>query len=100
MDQILISNLDKIKASMKLHHVKDAYAFGSVCTANFTDKSDIDFLVNFYEMEPGDYADNYFNLLYQLSDILKRDIDLLTGNSLKNPYFIKVVNHSKALIYE
>ncbi len=100
MNQVLVNKLEEIRATMKMHHVKNAYAFGSVCTPDFNEKSDIDLLVSFNEMQLEDYADNYFNLLYQLQHILKRDVDLLTENSLKNPYFIKTINLSKTAIYE
>ena len=92
--------MEDIQAAMKLHHVKDAYAFGSVCSNQFNEKSDVDVLVSFKDMKTEEYADNYFALLYLLQDILKRDVDLVTDKSLKNPYFIKSVNLSKKLIYE
>ncbi len=100
MDKLLFNNLEQVKTAMKLHQVKNAYAFGSVCTSRFTDSSDIDFLVSFNEMKPEDYADNYFGLLYNLQEIFKRDIDLITEKSLQNPYFIKVINQSKIPVYE
>ena len=100
MDQVLRNKLDEVRAAMKMYHVRHAYAFGSVCTPFFNEKSDIDLLVSFNEMAIEDYADNYFNLLYQLQHILERDVDLLTENALKNPYFIKVINRSKTPIYE
>ncbi len=100
MNQFLINKLEDIKAAMKLHHVKNAYAFGSVCSKKFNETSDIDLLVSFKEMNTEEYADNYFALLYQLQEILKRDVDLITDRSLKNPYFIKSINLSKKLIYE
>jgi len=31
--------------------------------------------------------------------LFKRDIDLVTENSLKNPYFIEELNETKQLIY-
>ena len=92
--------MEDIRAAMKLHHVKDAYAFGSGCSNRFNEKSDIDVLVSFKDMKTEEYADNYFALLYQLQDILKREVDLVTDKSLKNPYFIRSVNLSKKLIYE
>lgn len=100
MNQIIYQNIDKVKAAMKMHQVKNAYAFGSVCTSRFTEVSDIDFLVSFKEMAPEDYADNYFALLYKLQEIFNRDIDLVTDKSLKNLYFIKIVNQTKTAVYE
>ena len=100
MNQIIAQNINEVKEAMKVQQVKYAYVFGSVCTSRFTDASDIDFLVSFKEMAPEEYADNYFALLYKLQEIFNRDIDLVTDKSLKNPYFIKMVNQTKTAVYE
>lgn len=89
-----------LKKLCKSHRVKSLYAFGSVLENRFNKESDIDFLVNFQEMEILDYADNYFNFLFALEDFFKRKIDLGTEKSLKNPYFIQEINQKKQLIYE
>ena len=100
MNQLLVNKIDKVTSAMKLHHVKNAYAFGSICTDRFNDSSDVDFLVSFEEMQPADYADNYFSLLYQLQEIFNREVDLITEKSLKNKYFINAINKSKISLYE
>ena len=33
------------------------------------------------------YADNYFDMCYDLEKVLQRKVDLLTTSSLRNPYF-------------
>lgn len=83
----------------KEHKVKNLYAFGSVLTDKFNDESDIDLIVDFVNMEVEDYADNYFDFKFSLQDILKRPIDLLEEQSIKNPYFRKAVNQKKQLVY-
>ncbi|KUO65441.1 MAG: nucleotidyltransferase family protein [Lutibacter sp.] len=83
----------------KEHKVKSLYAFGSVLTDKFNDESDIDLIVDFVNMEVEDYADNYFDFKFSLQDILKRPIDLLEEQSIKNPYFRKAVNQKKQLVY-
>jgi predicted nucleotidyltransferase len=101
MHQILLDSIPQLKQLFKLHKVKRAYAFGSSLTNNFNDSSDIDFLVRFEDgMQPEDYSDNYFNLLFSLQDLFKREIDLVSEPSIRNPYFKKSVNNSKQLIYE
>jgi uncharacterized protein len=75
------------------------YAFGSVCTDRFTENSDIDFLISFENLSFDQYTDNYFDLHYKLQDLFNRRIDLLTENSLSNPFFIKGVDQTKQLIY-
>ncbi len=81
------------------HQVKTLYAFGSVLTNYFTEKSDIDFIVDFDPVELSRYADNYYNLKFSLQDILKRDIDLLEEKAIKNPYFLQSVIHQRKLVY-
>jgi len=45
------------------------------------------------------YADNYFALLFSFEKLFKRDIDLITQKSLRNPYFIAEIDATKQLVY-
>ena len=83
----------------KKYNVEKLYVFGSILTEKFNDSSDIDFIVKFHQLDLTKYADNYFDLKFSLEEILKREIDLLEEKSIKNPYFLEVVNHQKQLIY-
>ena len=83
-----------------IHNVKRLFAFGSVCTDNFDIKSDIDLLVAFNPMDHAEYADAYFELAEKFEKLFKRQVDLVTEKSLKNPYFIESVNKTKTLLYE
>ncbi len=99
MHRLLTDNIDKINALCISHNVKSLFAFGSVCTDRFNDKSDIDLLISFNPMEYADYADTYFELADQFEDLFHRQVDLVTDKSLSNPYFIDSVNQTKTLIY-
>jgi predicted nucleotidyltransferase len=81
------------------HKVKSLYAFGSVLTADFNSKSDIDLIVDFKEMDVADYADNYFDLKFSLQNIFNRSVDLLEEQAIKNPYFKQALNQKKELVY-
>ena len=81
------------------HNVKTLFAFGSVASKRFTKDSDIDLLVSFKPMESGDYADNYFILAEKFESLFDRPVDLVTENSLSNPYFIDSVNRTKTMLY-
>ncbi|MCK9423527.1 MAG: nucleotidyltransferase domain-containing protein [Bacteroidales bacterium] len=81
------------------HRVDKLYLFGSILGSSFNDKSDIDFLVRFKNIDLLKYADNYFDLKFSLENLLKRPVDLLEEQSLKNPFFLDAVNESKKLIY-
>ncbi|GAB1415973.1 nucleotidyltransferase domain-containing protein [Paludibacter sp.] len=99
MNRLLVDNIEKIKALCIAHNVKYLFAFGSVCTDRFNDKSDIDLLISFNPMDYGDYADTYFNLAEKFENLFHRPVDLVTDKSLSNPYFIDSVNQTKTLIY-
>jgi uncharacterized protein len=99
MQRLLADNMDKIKALCLTNHVKSLYAFGSVCTDRFNEKSDIDLLISFKTMDYGDYADTYFALADQFESLFKRPVDLVTDKSLSNPYFIDSINKTKTLLY-
>ena len=96
MQALISNNIEKIKTLCLAHNVKTLFAFGSVCTDKFNDKSDIDLLISFYPM---DYADTYFELVDKLEGLFQRPVDLVTDKSLSNPYFIDSVNQTKTLIY-
>lgn len=100
MQKLLSDNMEKIVALCMKHNVKNLFAFGSVCTNRFNDKSDVDLLVSFHPMDYSDYADTYFDLAEKFEKLFKRQVDLITDKSLKNPYFIDSVNQTKTLLYE
>jgi len=89
----IISNL------CKQYNVKSLYAFGSVLTDRFNDNSDVDMIVAFNQMPIENYADNYFDLKFTLQDVLKRPVDLLEEQAIKNPYFLQNINSTRQLIY-
>jgi predicted nucleotidyltransferase len=81
------------------HRVDKLYLFGSILGTNFTDNSDIDFLVKFKNIELLKYADNYFDLKFSLEELFNRPVDLLEEQTIKNPYFLEELNETKQLIY-
>lgn len=100
MHNIFRNNIHAIKKICKAYKVKSLSAFGSVCSSRFKEDSDIDLLVSFEVMDHEEYADNYFLVADEFEKLFKRPVDLVTENSLSNPYFIKSVNSSRQLIYE
>lgn len=79
--------------------VKRLDVFGSLARGNETADSDVDLLVEFEDpdLQP---SRRYFGLLHYIEDKLEMDVDLITINSLKNPYFRDRVLQEKVTIYE
>jgi predicted nucleotidyltransferase len=79
--------------------VKTLYAFGSVLTDKFSDKSDVDLLIDIQSDDPLEYGRKYFNFLFALQDMLSRPIDLLEDRAIKNKYLRSEIDRTKKMIY-
>jgi predicted nucleotidyltransferase len=99
MNSLINENIDQIRQLCIEHNVKGLFAFGSIVTDKFSEDSDIDLIVSFKPMDFGDYADNYFVLADKFEALFNRPVDLITENSLSNPYFIETVNKTKTKLY-
>jgi len=103
MEQSLLDNrihLDALRNTLANHQVEKAYLFGSILTQKFDNQSDIDILVRFRDnLSPLEKGDLWWSLHDTLRDLYQREIDIVTENSLKNPYFINELNRTKKLVY-
>jgi hypothetical protein len=83
------------------HKVDKIYAFGSSITDHFDPiKSDIDVIVDLNINDPIEYGETLLSLWDNLEVFFNRKVDLLTDDSIKNPYLRKSIEASKKLIYD
>lgn len=82
--------------------VERLYVFGSAVSGGFDSrKSDLDFLVRMAGRQPtGSYADRYLSLAEALELLFGRRVDLVTEESIRNPYFRVEVEATRQLVYE
>ncbi len=92
-------NIDKIRDLYFKHKVGRLFIFGSVLTNRFKSDSDIDFIVDFKNVDLYDYADNYFDLKMSLEKLFNRNVDLLEEKAINNPYLRQSIDSSKQLVY-
>ena len=93
-------NIDKNKLDKfcKENNIKKLSFFGSVLTDNFTDKSDLDILVEFEkDNKPGCLG--MAKIERELSELLKRKVDLRTVNEL-SLYFREDIVKEAVIKYE
>ena len=92
----------QIVALCEKHKVKELYLFGSALTERFGKHSDLDFSVIFdrSSLPLLVYGENYFAFKFALEDLLRRDVDLIEYNAIRNPYFKEELDETKKLIYE
>ena len=99
MINLVENKRESIKQLCLAYDVKSMYVFGSASNGKFTDESDIDLLIAFKDISIEKYTDNYFILHDKLEELFGRKVELITENSLSNPYFIESVEESKQLLY-
>lgn len=101
MISFIEENYESLKRLCKKYHVKRFEVFGSALTGEGFDSenSDLDFLVEFLPLQPGEHADAYFGLLEALQDLFNRHIDLVMPRAIKNPYFLESINKGREVIY-
>lgn len=97
--RIIDNNIDDLKKLCTMYNVEKMYLFGSALNSNFNDKSDVDLLVKFKEIELSEYFDNYMDFKEKLEFLFGREVDLLEEQALRNPILIKSIDKSKELIY-
>jgi predicted nucleotidyltransferase len=98
MVALVENNLKATQDTCIKHHVKSLYLVGGASQENrFTEKSDVDFLYRFRKEDIGltDYADNYFDLLFYLQDLLNRKVDLVAEEKMWKPYIIESIDRDK-----
>lgn len=92
-------NMDELRRLCIMYNVEKMYLFGSVLTPSFNNRSDIDFLVKFKDIDLSTYFDNYINFKSNLENLFGREVDLVEEQTLKNPILINSINKSKELVY-
>jgi predicted nucleotidyltransferase len=100
MQRIIEENKQKLIELCKKYNVQFMYVFGSASSEDFNESSDIDILISFKkDISIEKYTDSYFELRDKLEELFNRKVDLITENSLSNPYFIESVEETKRLLY-
>ena len=100
MNKLLLSKRNKVIEICRKHDVKRLYVFGSILSDQFEENSDIDLLISFKKIPIEKYTDHYFLLHDLFERLFNRKVDLITENSLSNPFFIKSIKENRELIYE
>jgi len=100
MQRIIEQNLDGIIRICTHRKVRRLAVFGSATSTRFNpDKSDLDLVVEFEEMQPSDHAEQYFGLAEDLERLLHRPVDLVEPGPIRNPYFRKSLEETQVEIY-
>jgi len=100
MNDIIRQRQQDIAAICRRHRVRRLDVFGSAASGRFDpSRSDVDFVVEFEDMAPEDYAEAWFGLQRDLEELLGRSVDLVTYKYIKNPYFRESVDQTRVNLY-
>jgi predicted nucleotidyltransferase len=85
----------------KNNAIKKFYFFGSALTSHFDETtSDIDILIETEDLLPEEKGELLITLWDDLEKLFDRKVDLLTENSLHNPFLSKEIAQTRKLIYD
>ncbi|MEX2216590.1 MAG: nucleotidyltransferase domain-containing protein [Phycisphaeraceae bacterium] len=99
MIQLLEHHLDEIVAICKRHGLRKLELFGSAARGDYNSTlSDIDFFFEFDD-NPVALADRFFGLKEELEQLLGQQVDLVSSQDVRNPYFLAVANQHRVTLY-
>ena len=87
-----------IQEACRRFGVKRLEAFGSVVRSDFSERSDIDFVVEFDRSRPDAFG-QYFGLKEALEALVARSVDLVVADAIRNPVFRSEVLQTKMPLY-
>ena len=97
---MVVARLAEVAASCRRFHVRRLDLFGSAARGTFDpERSDLDFLVSFDDLPPADFADVFFGLQEALVALFGRPVDLLTAESIRNPYLRESIDRNRMVLY-
>jgi len=107
MVELIKQNLSRIQQACVEHNVALLQLFGSAARGDdFTEKSDVDFLVSFQPMQASitdetilEKVENFELLHEKLMTITNRKVDLIEEKSITNKYLRYFINEDKKLLY-
>jgi hypothetical protein len=100
MTAILEAKRSEIAALCRKRRVRRLEVFGSAASGAFDSRtSDLDFLVEFHPLGPGERAEAYFGLLEDMQELFQRPVDLVMVRAISNPYFRRAIEQTRQVLY-
>jgi predicted nucleotidyltransferase len=100
MIELIEKHRGELEALCRRYRVKTLELFGSAADGTWDPAaSDLDFLVEFLPLGPGELFDFFFDLRQDLQTLFRRKVDLITPRSIRSPRFRESVNQSRTVLY-
>ena len=101
MIALTTQQIEAIRSLCREYQVTRLELFGPATRADFDpDRSDIDILVEFAAgTDLGPWLGRFFELQDNLKAVLRRKVDLVMANGLRNPYLLRSIDQDRQLLY-
>ena len=101
MIDLIEQRREQIEVLCRQFQVQRLEVFGSAADADRFDsnRSDVDFLVEFAPEGESHIAELYLDLIAALKDLMGREVDVVMTRAIRNPYFRQVVDRSRRTLY-
>jgi len=100
MQMLVDQKREELESLCRQHRVRRLELFGSAATESHgAEPGDLDFLVEFLPLAPGEHADAYFGLLAGLEVLFARPVDLVMTRAVRNPYFRQSIDRTRRIVY-
>lgn len=99
LERTVTDRIDEIRAVCRRHGVASLDLFGSGATPEWQPgRSDIDLLVTF-KADGRSLADRFLGLADDLETLFGASVELLTPDSIRNPYLLDAIQATRVSIY-
>ncbi len=102
MQDFILAQREQIAELCRKHHVRRLSIFGSAARDDFDPAtSDVDVIIEFDldRIPGGTYSENKWHLHDELVRSFGRKVDLLTWESVKNPYLLEEIKEFNQELY-
>ena len=101
LPEIVTEHLAEVRALCEKYRVKRLAIFGSAVKGTFDpERSDLDFVVEFFPQPRAGWGDVSYRLQEELERLFEREVDIVERRTVRNPYFLKVIDLSERLVYD
>jgi len=100
MIELVSQKKNAVAALCRKYQVERLDLFGSAATGTFDPaSSDLDFIVAFENHSAPGLLNRYLDLAEALERLFNRHVDLVTQNSIRNPYFRQAIEATRQPLY-
>lgn len=92
--------MEGIRQICREYRVERLYLFGSAAVGESRSDSDIDFLVEFQEAQPGGFGGPCAGMAVRLEGLFGREADVVERRRIGDPIMLQDIDRTKALVYD